>query len=54
MDTYDQLNPDERLDALAEVLAEGFLMIAERGGLNDLLAPAEPKPPLEPGMNGAV
>jgi hypothetical protein len=26
--------PEERLDALAEVLAEGFLYLAERGLLN--------------------
>ena len=40
------MTPEERLDALVEVLAEGFLMIAEKGGLDDLLAPsplAEPE-----------
>jgi hypothetical protein len=48
------MTPEERLDSLAEVLAEGFLMIAEKGGLNDLLAPAESRPPLAPGKKEAV
>jgi len=43
------MTPDERLDALAEVLAEGFLYLAEHGLLNmdsemprpDLIVPTE-------------
>ena len=41
------MTPEERLDALADVLAEGFLMIAEKGGLDDLLAMSEPTPPAD-------
>lgn len=48
------MTPEERLDALAEVLADGFLMIAEKGGLDDLLAMSEPTPPVEPGKKEAV
>lgn len=49
-----ELTPEERLDALVEVLAEGFLMIAEKGELDDLLAPSKPASPVEPGKNDAV
>ncbi len=48
------LAPEERLEVLVEVLAEGFLKIAENGGLGDLLAPVEDAPSLEPGKNEAV
>ena len=37
-DDFDQLKPDERLDALAEVLAEGFLHLVMTGQLAELLA----------------
>lgn len=40
----EKLTPEERLDALAEVLAESFLKIAENGGLGDLLTPVEDAP----------
>lgn len=38
----DEMSPEERLDALADVLAEGILYLAERGLLNldDEAAPA--------------
>lgn len=33
----EEMTPEERLDALAEVLAEAFLHVAATGGLADLL-----------------
>lgn len=42
----DQMTPEERLDALAEVLAEGILHLGESGELAALLR--EPLPGSEP------
>ena len=48
------MSPEERLDALADVLAEGFLYIDENGGLDALSAASETIPPSEPGKKEAV
>lgn len=37
----EEMTPEERLDALAEVLAEGFLHLAATGALADLLAESD-------------
>ncbi len=38
------MTPEQRMDALAEVLAAGFLHLAESDQLKDLLAEESPKP----------